>query len=138
MWRQVTAVAVLVLSGCAVQNEASVRQREAERNAPNLDFQGPLRPVTLSQPQVKLVQQGVAGLLKEPASAEFGNSYRAGRGADGAIAVCGFVNGKRFVGMFAKPEGGSTEFLPIRVAIAEEEQDAVREFCRASGIYLPR
>jgi hypothetical protein len=40
--------------------------------------------------------------------------------------------------MFAKPEGGSTEFLPIRVAIAEEEQDAVREFCRATGIYLPR
>jgi hypothetical protein len=138
MWRQVTAVAVLVLSGCAVQNEASVRQREAERNAPNLDFQGPLRPVTLSQPQVKLVQQGVAALLKDPASAEFGSSYRAGRGADGMIAVCGFVNGKRFVGMFAKPEGGSTEFLPIRVAIEEVEQEGVREFCRAAGIYLPQ
>lgn len=138
MWRQVTAVAVLVLCGCAVQNEASVRQREAERNAPNLDFQGPLRPVTLTKPQVKLVQQGVAGLLKEPASAEFGNSYRAGRGADGMIAVCGFVNGKRFVGMFAKPEGGATEFLPIRVAIEEVEQEGVREFCRATGIYLPQ
>jgi hypothetical protein len=40
--------------------------------------------------------------------------------------------------MFAKPEGGSTEFLPIRVAVADEEQDSVREFCRATGIYLPQ
>ena len=137
MLRQVTAVAVLVLCGCAVQNEASVRQREAERNAPSLDFQGPLRPVTLSSAQVKLVQQGVAGMLKEPASAQFGDSYRAGLGPDRKIAVCGFVNGKRFVGMFAKPEGGAAEFLPIRVAVAEE-QESVREFCRATGIYLPQ
>jgi hypothetical protein len=138
MWRRIAAVAVLVLCGCAVQNEAAVRQREAERNAPNLDFQGPLPPTTLSKEQIKLVQQGVAGMLKEPASAKFGDSYRAGLGPDRKIAVCGFVNGKRFVGMFAKPEGGATEFLPIRVAVAEEGQDAVREFCRATGIYLPQ
>ena len=29
--------------------------------------------------------------------------------------------------MFAKPEGGPTEFLPIRVAVSEEEQVAVRD-----------
>jgi hypothetical protein len=138
MWRQVTAVAVLALCGCAVQNEASVRQREAERNAPSLDFQGPLRPATLSKAQIKLVQLGIAGSLEDPASAKFGDSYRAGLGPDRKIAVCGFVNGKRFVGMFAKPEGGPTEFLPIRVAVAEEEQEGVREFCRATGIYLPQ
>jgi hypothetical protein len=40
--------------------------------------------------------------------------------------------------MFAKPEGGSTEFLPIKVAESEEEQDAVREYCRADGVYLPQ
>jgi hypothetical protein len=40
--------------------------------------------------------------------------------------------------MFAKPEGGAVEFLPIRVAIAEEDQDAVRQYCRATGIYLPQ
>jgi hypothetical protein len=51
--------------------------------------------------------------------------------------VCGYVNGRRFVGMFANPEGGLTEFLPIRVAVSEEEQDAVRH-CRADGIYLPQ
>ena len=138
MWRQVTAVAVLALCGCAVQNEASVRQREAERNAPSLDFQGPLRPATLSKAQIKLVQLGIAGSLEDPASAEFGDSYRAGLGPDRKIAVCGFVNGKRFVGMFAKPEGGPIEFLPIRVAVAEEDQEGVREFCRATGIYLPQ
>jgi hypothetical protein len=138
MWRQVTAVAVLALCGCAVQNEASVRQREAERNAPSLDFQGPLRPATLSKAQIKLVQLGIAGSLEDPASAKFGDSFRAGLGPDRKIAVCGFVNGKRFVGMFAKPEGGPTEFLPIRVAVAEEEQEGVREFCRATGIYLPQ
>lgn len=138
MWRQITAVAVMVLCGCAVQNEASVRQREAERNAPSLDFQGPLRPATLSKAQIKLVQLGIAGSLEDPASAKFGDSYRAGLGPDRKIAVCGFVNGKRFVGMFAKPEGGPTEFLPIRVAVAEEDQEGVREFCRATGIYLPQ
>jgi hypothetical protein len=138
MWRAITAVAVLVLCGCAAQQETFVRQREAERNAPNLDFQGPLRPATLSKAQIKLVQQGVAGMLKDPASARFGDSYRGGQGPDRKIVVCGFVNGKRFVGMFANPEGGSTEFLPIRVAVAEEEQDSVREFCRATGIYLPQ
>jgi hypothetical protein len=138
MWRQIAAVAVLAMGGCAAQQETFVRQREAERAAPELDFQGPLRPTTLSKAQIKLVQQGVVPLLKDPASAQFGNSYRAGLGPDRRIAVCGFVNGKRFVGMFAKPEGGALEFLPIRVATAEEEQEGVREFCRANGIYLPQ
>ena len=138
MWRAITAVAVLVLCGCAAQQETFVRQREAERNAPNLDFQGPLRPATLSKAQIKLVQQGVAGMLKDAASARFGDSYRGGQGPDRKIVVCGFVNGKRFVGMFAKPEGGATEFLPIRVALEEEDQEGVRQYCRATGIYLPQ
>ena len=116
-----------------------MRQREAERNAPNLDFQGPLPPATLSKAQIEMVQQGVAGLLKEPASAKFGeDSYRGGQGPDRKIVVCGFVNGKRFVGMFAKPEGGQTEFLPIRIALEEVEQEGVRQYCRATGIYLPQ
>ena len=53
------------------------------------------------------------------------------------LIVCGYVNGKSFVGMFATPKGSSTEFLPIRVAESEEEQPAVREYCRARGIYVP-
>jgi len=40
--------------------------------------------------------------------------------------------------MFAKPEGGSTEFLPIKLAESEEEQTAVRDYCRADGVYLPQ
>ncbi len=130
MWRRITVVAVLVLSGCA--------QPAAERNAPSLDFQGPIRPLTLASAQIKLVQQGIAQSLKDPASASFGNSYRAGSYSGREIVVCGYVNGKRFVGMLAKPQGGSMEFLPIRVALSEEEQDAVRQYCRADGIYLPQ
>jgi hypothetical protein len=41
------------------------------------------------------------------------------------------------VGMFATPQGGSIEFLQIRVAQTEEEQPSVREYCRARGIYVP-
>jgi hypothetical protein len=72
----IAVVAVLVLCGCAAQNEISKRQREAESNAPDLSFQGPLRPMNLSAAQIKLVQQGIAGSLKDPASASFGNSYQ--------------------------------------------------------------
>jgi len=54
------------------------------------------------------------------------------------LIVCGYVNGKSFVGLFATPVGGSTEFLPIRVAESEEQQPAVREYCRADGIYVPQ
>ena len=131
-------VVVLVLCGCAVRREVYEKQRAAEDAAPDLSFQGPLRPLTLSPAQVKLVQQGIAASLKDPKSVIFGDSYRAGTNKDGEVAVCGFVNGKRFVGMFAKPEGGSTEFLPIRVAESEEQQVLVREYCRADGIHLPQ
>jgi len=133
----IAVVAVLVLCGCAAQNEISRQQREAESAAPDLSFQGPLRSVNLSSGQIKLVQQGIAQSLKDPSSASFGASYRAGVDRDREIAVCGFLNGKRFVGMFAKPEGGSTEFLPIKVAESDEDQPAVRDYCRADGIYLP-
>jgi len=50
----IAVVAVLVLCGCAAQNEISKRQREAESNAPDLSFQGPLRPMNLSAAQIKL------------------------------------------------------------------------------------
>ena len=80
MLRQITAIAVLLLCGCAAQQETYVRQREAEAAAPDLDFKGPLRPATISKAQVKLVQQGITPLLKEPKSATFGESYRGGLG----------------------------------------------------------
>jgi hypothetical protein len=131
MWRRITVVAVLVLGGCA--------KPAAERNAPNLDFAGPIHPLTLSASQIKVVQQGVSANLPEEADSKpvFGNSYRAGVYSGREIVVCGFVNGKRFVGMFAKPQGGATEFLPIKIALGEEQQPAVRQYCRADGIYLP-
>jgi hypothetical protein len=102
-----------------------------------LAFHGPLARLTISSAQIKLVQKGIAESLKDSASAIFGRSYRASKGPEDQMIVCGYVNGKSFVGMFATPIGGSTEFLPIRVAESEEEQPAVREYCRADGIYVP-
>lgn len=130
MWPRITVVAVLVLSGCAAE-------RVAESNAPNVSFQGPIRPLTLSPAQIKLVQQSIAASLKDPA-ANFGSSYRAGIDSDREIAVCGFVNGKRFVGLFAKPVGGPVEFLPIKVAVTEDDQVDAKRYCRTDGIYLPQ
>jgi hypothetical protein len=131
MRRAIAVIAVFILCGCAAQ-------RAAERNAPQVPFKGPLRPVTLSQAQIKLVQKGIAGSLEDPKAAVFGNSYRAGVGPYGEIAVCGFVNGKRFVGMFAKPQGGTAEFLPIRIVLSLEQEEGVRPYCRVDGIYLPQ
>jgi hypothetical protein len=140
MWQRIMVITVLVLTGCAAE-------RMAERNAPDLSFQGPVHPVTLSSSQIKLVQQGVAEGLKDRRSlaghpplesASFGGSYRAGISSDGEIVVCGYVSGKKFVGMFAKPKDGTMQFLPIGVSISEEEEDAVRPYCRADGIYLPK
>jgi hypothetical protein len=120
----------LALDGCA-------SARIAERNAPDLSFQGPLRSVSLSSAQIKLVQQGIASSLKDP-YASFGGSYKAGLSANSETVVCGYVNGKKFVGMFAKPAQGPTEFLPIGVSINQEEEDAVKTYCQSNGIYLPR
>lgn len=137
---RIMVITLLVLSGCAAE-------RVAERNAPDLSFQGPVHPVTLSSVQIKLVQQGIAQSLKDRRSlagrpplesASFGDSYRAGISSDGEIVVCGYVNGKKFVGMFAQPKDGTTQFLPIGVSISEEEEAAVRPYCRADGIYLPK
>jgi hypothetical protein len=129
--RIMVIVAALVLSGCA-------SARIAQRNAPDLSFQGPLRSQSLSSSQIKLVQQGIASSLKDSESASFGRSYRAGISANSETVVCGYVNGKKFVGMFAKPADGPMEFLPIGVSINQGEEDAVKTYCRSDGIYLPR
>ena len=129
MLLRITIVVALALGNCA--------EREYGDDAPSLQFHGPLAPLTLSSAQIKLVQKGIAQSLKDPASASFGRSYRAGLSNQDELIVCGYVNGKSFVGMFATPKGSSTEFLPIRVAESEEEQPAVREYCRARGIYVP-
>ena len=129
MLLRVTIAAALVLGNCA--------EREYGDDAPNLSFKGPLAPLALSPAQIKLVKKGISESLKDPTSASFGRSYRAGMSAQDELIVCGYVNGKSFVGMFATPQGKSTEFLPIRVAQSEEEQPAVREYCRAKGIYVP-
>ncbi len=131
MRQAIAIMAALILCGCAAQ-------RAAERNAPDVPFRGPLPPVTLSAAQIKLAQKGIAEILPEPKAAVFGDSYRAGRGPYGEIVVCGFVNGKRFVGMFAKPQGGSQQFLPIRVVLSEEQQEDMRLYCRVNGIYIPQ
>jgi hypothetical protein len=129
-WLRIMVGVAVALCGCA-------SARIAERNAPDLSFQGPLRTVSVSPAQIKLIQQGIASSLKD-SSASFGGSYRAGLSANSETVVCGYVNGKKFVGMFAKPAEGPMEFLPIGVSISQEEEDAVKTYCRTDGIYLPR
>jgi hypothetical protein len=133
----IVATFIGFLAACAVLVSGHCAEREYGDDAPNLEFKGPLAPLKLTPAQIKLVQKGISGSLKDSASAAFGRSYRAGMSAQDELIVCGYVNGKSFVGMFATPRGGSTEFLPIRVAQSEEEQPAVREYCRARGIYVP-
>jgi hypothetical protein len=123
-------VAVLALGACGMY-------RAAEQSQPvDIPFKGPLRPVKLSPAQIKSVQAGIRAILPEPAAATFGSNYRAGVSATGSIAVCGFVNGKRFVGMFAKPVEGPAEFLPIQM-VTVEGADETRRYCRVNGVYLP-
>jgi hypothetical protein len=133
MWSRLAVVAVLALTGCAAQRA----EYAAERDAASLSFKGPLHAVTLSSAQIKPVQQAIAASLKNQA-AGFGQSYRAGLTADREIVVCGYVNGKKFVGMFAKPTDGKTQFLPIGVSTDEQEEDAVKHYCRDDGIHMPQ
>ncbi len=132
MWSRLAVVAVLALTGCAAQRA----EYAAERDASSLSFQGPLRTVALSSAQIKSVQKAIAVSLKDQGSASFGQSYRAGMNADGEIVVCGYVNGKKFVGMFAKPAGGPPQFLPVGVSTDEQEEADVKQYCRDDGIYL--
>jgi hypothetical protein len=135
VWPRIGVIAaVLVVVGCTAQRE----QYAAERDAPDLSFKGPIPSVALSPAQIKSVQAGITEGLKDSGPPSFGKSYRAGLNADRAIVVCGFANGKRFVGMFAKAPGGKTQFLPIGVSIDEQEEDAVKGYCRDDGIYLPQ
>jgi hypothetical protein len=124
MWPRAAIVAVLVLSGgCATSNQR---------------FEGPLAPLTLSAAQIKIVQQGVAKELKDPMSPRFGDSYRAGSSSlNRQIVVCGYVNGKQFVGKFWQ-QNGSSVFIPIMIGGSEAKDDIVDRDCRPGGIYLPQ
>jgi hypothetical protein len=135
MWRRIgVVIAVLALSGCAAQRESYY----AQRDAPDLAFKGPLHPASLSSAQLKLVQQGIAASMQDSATPNFGKSYRAARNADGELVVCGYVNGKKFVGMFARSARGKTAFLPIGIGLDQQEEDQVKQYCRDKGIYLPQ
>lgn len=129
--RLIVVMVSLALWGCA----SSITK---QRNAPDLSFQGPLRSASVTASQVKLAQQGIAASFKDGKTATFGKSYKAGISANNETIVCGYVNGKKFAGMFAKPSDGPMEFLPIGVSINQEEEDAVKTYCRSDGIYLPR
>jgi hypothetical protein len=52
--------------------------------------------------------------------------------------VCGYVDGKKFAGMFAKSAHGKTTFLPIGVGLDQVEEDSVKQYCRDDGIYMPQ
>ena len=88
--------------------------------------------------QISLSKQGVTWKPERPGFCQLWCQLQSRHWLGPQKTVCGFVNGKKFVGMFAKPEGDATEFLPIKVTVSEEEQDAVKQYCRIDGIYLPQ
>jgi hypothetical protein len=135
VWPRIAVIAaMLALSGCAAQRAEYV----AQRDAPDLSFKGPVHSASLSAAQIALVQQGIAESLKDSGPPTFGRSYRAGLTPDRQMVVCGYVNGRKFAGLFAKAPDGKTKFLPIGVSIDEQEEDAVKGYCRDDGIYLPQ
>ena len=52
--------------------------------------------------------------------------------------MCGYVDGKKFAGIFAKSARGKTTFLPIGVGLDQVEEDSVKQYCRDDGIYMPQ
>ena len=133
MRRPIAIAAVLILTGCGMYYRAAEHSQPAD-----IAFKGPLRPVKLTPSQIKTMQAGIRASLEDPAAASFSSSYRAGVTSSGSIAACGFVNGKRFVGVFAKPVGSPLEFLPIKVGTNEGNEEGIRRYCRVDGIYLPQ
>src|SRR4029079_5028449 len=101
MRRGVTIMGVLLLCGCAAQRATYINQRDA----PDLVFKGPLRPVWPSTPHIKQVQQGIAAGLSDAGPKTFGKSYRAAINADGQTIVCGYLSGQRLAGMLARYRG---------------------------------
>ena len=99
-------------------------------------------PERLAARQQDAVRASVATWLKHPASARFGE-MAAARKSNGAVTVCGYVNGKNargiyggiapFIGVLhgtpAKPD-----FVVVEIGSTVKDRAVVASLCRESGI----
>ena len=99
---------------------------------------------TLTDQHVKTVQDGVRASMKDPDSAKFG-PMAAVVDTDGAVTVCGFVNGRNsfggYVGMqpfFGMMDAGALAFATIAIGSGETGRMTVEIQCRSRGLDLAR
>lgn len=93
----------------------------------------------LSADQLKAVQEGVRGRLKDPMSAMFPGETRAAVAADGEITACGLVNAKNSFGGYtgaslyiAIMKGGTV----VDASVENSQYGIVQSFCRQRGVAL--
>jgi hypothetical protein len=103
----------------------------------------PGMPVRLDPRQQEAVVAGVAKWMKEPGSASFG-SMSGVKLRQGAIAVCGEVDGRnsagayagmaRFVGVMLGPTK-APDFVVVSIAQSGKPRAEVEAICQQSGIF---
>ncbi|WP_164881673.1 hypothetical protein [Paenirhodobacter populi] len=87
-----------------------------------------------------MVQRDVTRSMKDPDSARFGN-IAAAKSGQGAVIVCGFVNGKNSFGGYTGevPFMGilkSSGYLVLDIASTENEYRAMIKTCRKEGVAI--
>jgi hypothetical protein len=100
-----------------------------------------LDPITLTEQQRRVVEEGVRKRLKDPESARF-EGFQAGQTSKGVTTVCGWVNAKNSYGGYTgrQPFAGilgaqDTVFVPIGVGgSSDSEILATIQLCRQQGI----
>ena len=102
-------------------------------------LQNPGTPTTLTDEELKIVQDGIRMRLKDPMSAMFPGETRAARAADGEITACGLVNAKNSFGGYT---GASLYIAIVRNGVVVDgtiessEYNIVANFCRQRGVAI--
>lgn len=135
-----TAPAQIMAHDCAVGG-GTIGALATSDPAPNT-LAGASIPITLTSKQQKAVRAGVAKGMKDPESARFGDKMAGAKKADGAITVCGYVNGKNsyggyvgmspFIGVLA--DGPDGLFGLVDIGSSTKDHALVVKLCRDSGL----
>lgn len=148
MWTRLIAAMAVMVCHCAPAGAQSVPMPPVRSEAAVRSVPAAKRLVRLTADQRRIVEAGVRGALKDPASARFGimvaNSKTTKDGR--TVTVCGYVNARNsfggytgrgpFLGLLFSPPG---LFVPIDVASPNTiDANVVRQMCAKEGIELER
>lgn len=129
----IAAMAVLALNGC----QGASQQQQYQFPVPPPPQPSGV-PVSLSPDEVSVIQNGVRGFLKDPASAIFSGTPLAARAPNGEITACGMVNAKNSYGGYtgagpyiAKVRGGVVVDM---AASSGRDASILLQMCRQSGV----